>query len=136
MSQRRTPTPPVAAAGGGAGCELLFVCGADGQNMCGNTAHMMGERCRWHCVACGARWRTRFHMIMKFTIGGQTSYYEVNVELQEMFLRGIGIDIAAPLGDWVLEARWALEAVGGRLPDDVLDGDSIRREHIGLFLLV
>ena len=75
-------------------------------------------------------------MVMKFTIGGQTSYYKVNEELQEMFLRGIGIDIAAPLGDWALEARRALEAVGGRLPDDVLDGATIRREHIGLFLLV
>ena len=82
-------------------------------------------------------------MVMKFTIGGQTSYYKVNEELQDMFLRGIGIDIAAPqgfvnrpLGDWVLEVRRALEAVGGRLPDDVLDGDSVRREHIGLFLLV
>jgi hypothetical protein len=136
MSQRRTPTPPVAAAGGGAVGELLFVCCAHGQNMCGNTRHMVDERGRWHCVACGARWRTRFHMVMKFTIGGQTSYYKVNEELQEMFLRGIGVDIAAPLGDWALEVRRALEAVGGRLPDDVLDGDSVRREHIGLFLLV
>ena len=117
-------------------CELLFVRGADGQNMCGNTTHMVGESGRWCCMACGARWRTRFHMVMKFTIGDQTSYYKVNEELKEMFLRGIGVDIAAPLGDWVLEVRRALEAVGGRLPDDVLNGDSVRREHIGLFLLV
>ena len=75
-------------------------------------------------------------MVLKFTDGGQTSYYKVNEELQEMFLRGIGIDITAPLGDWALEVRQALEAVGGRLPDDVLEGDSIRREHIGMFLLV
>ena len=75
-------------------------------------------------------------MVLKFTDGGQTSHYKVNEELQEMFLRGIGSDITASLGHWALEVRQALEAVGGRLPDDVLDGDTIRREHIGLFLLV
>ena len=124
-------------------CELLFACYAHGQNMCGNTRHMVDERGRWHCVACGARWRTRFHIVMKVTIDDNTSCYKLNEKLKGVFLRGLRVDITVPEGianpllpgDLARGVRLVLDAAGDRLPDDVLSGNFVRHEHIGLFLL-